>query len=124
MELGGYTGDRMWMVAAVVLFNLVCLFLWFIVGGMKRLQHGSVTEARTFIELLRREATTQQLSRARGEELEQALAEVEAQLQEGEDKGPLTGRRAVAAANMQLHGIADRFVELSDPVNERMSTRR
>lgn len=121
MELGGYTGDRMWLIVAVMLFNLVFLFLWFIIGALRRIQNGALKEARTFVELMRREAASQKLSRSRAQELEAALVEAEEQLQAGEDKGPLWGRRTVTAANMQLHGISDRFREVSDPVNAEMA---
>lgn len=120
MEIGGFTGDRLWLIVAVVLFNLVCLLLWFIVGALRRTQSGSLAEARTFIELMRREVESQRLAKARRAELEQALTEAEAKLQEGEDLGPLWGRRALTNANLLLHGIADRFPEVSDPVNEQM----
>lgn len=121
MEIGGYTGEHMWLIVAVAAFNLTCVLLWFIIGALKRGQTGSLKEARTFIELMRREAESQSLARARANELEAALAHVETLLQEAEDMGPLWGRRGVTSANMELHGIADRFREVSDPVNAQMS---
>jgi hypothetical protein len=124
VEIGGFTGEHMWLIVAVMLFNLVCIFLWFIIGALRRVQGGALKEARTFIELMRREATEQKLSRSRAEQLEAALVEVEKQLQDGEDKGPLWGRRTVTSANMQLHGVSDRFREVSDPVNEQMAGKR
>jgi len=122
MEIGGYTGEHMWLIVAVMGFNLACLFLWFIIGALKRGQTGALKEARTFIELMRREATSQSLAKSRAEDLEARLVQVEAMLQEAEDMGPLWGRRGVTSANMELHGIADRFREVSDPVNEQMAS--
>ncbi len=120
MDIGGYTGDRVWLIALVAAFNLACILLWFIVGALRRAQNGTLTEARTFIELMRRERETAKLTSARASEFDALVAEAEAKLDEGEAMGPLWGRRHLTSANIVLHGLADTFPELSDPVNEKM----
>ena len=121
MEIGGFTGDRVWLIALVAAFNLGCVLLWFILGALKRAQGSSLKEAQTFIELMRREQDEHgRLNASRGAELEAMLVEAEAKLGEGEAMGPLWGRRHVTSANMILHAIADRFPEVSDAVNEKM----
>ncbi|MCO4769025.1 MAG: hypothetical protein KDA24_03280 [Deltaproteobacteria bacterium] len=122
MELGGYTGDRVWLIALVAAFNLACIMLWFIVGALKRAQGSTLTEAQTFIELMRRKRDdgSVTLTSARKDELEASLVEAEGMLAEGEGLGPLWGRRHMTNANIVLHGVADRFPELSDSVNEQM----
>ena len=121
MEIGGYTGEHMLLIVAVMGFNLVCLFLWFIIGALRRGQDGTLKEARTFIELMRREAESQGLPTARAAELEAALVHVEGLLSDAEARGPLWGRRGVTMANMELHGVADRFRAVSDRVNDQMA---
>jgi hypothetical protein len=122
VEIGGFTGDRIWLIALVAAFNLACMLLWFIVTALKRAQGSTLTEAQTFIELMRREqeARGSALTPTRAAELDSMLAEAEAKLHAGESMGPLWGRRHMTTANMLLHGIADRFPELSDAVNEKM----
>ena len=122
MELGGYTGDRVWLIAAVAAFNLGMILLWFIVGALKRAQGSTLKEAQTFIELMKRERDSGRvtLTSARRDGLDSSLSEAEGMLAEGESLGPLWGRRHMTNANIVLHGIADRFPELSDAVNEKM----
>jgi len=122
MEIGGFTGDRIWMIAAVAAFNLGCIMLWFIIGALKRAQGSTLTEAQTFIELMRREHSSGRVSLSpdREQKLVAMLAEAEEKLAEGEAMGPLWGRRHMTNANLVLHGIADTFPEISDAVNEKM----
>jgi hypothetical protein len=122
MEIGGFTGDRLWLIAAVAAFNLASIMLWFIVGALKRAQGSTLKEAQTFIELMRREQASggTSLTASRESELNSMLEEAEARLQEGEAMGPLWGRRHMTNANMVLHALADRFPELSDAVNAQM----
>jgi len=122
MDIGGFTGDRVWLIAAVAAFNLACIMLWFIVGALKRAQGSTLKEAQTFIELMRREQASGavSLTATREAELNSMLEEAEAKLQEGEAMGPLWGRRHMTNANILLHGVADRFPELSDTVNTKM----
>jgi len=120
MDIGGYTGDRVWLIALVAAFNLACILLWFIVGALRRAQNGTLTEARTFIELMRRQRESAKLTSARASEFDAMVAEAEAKLDEGESMGPLWGRKHLTSANIVLHGLADKFPELSDPVNEKM----
>ena len=125
MEMGGFTGDRLWMIAAVIFFNLGCVFLWFVLGALRRGQTGTLLEARTFIELMRQEAEARRatMSAEQRARLAAGLEAAEAQLAEGEGLGPLWGRRSLTRAALELHGVADRFPDLAAPVNERMLRR-
>ena len=125
MEIGGFTGDRLWMIAAVIVFNLGCMLLWFVAGALRRGQTGTMLEARTFIELMRQEAEAQRatMSAEQQARLAEGLLAAEAQLEQGEGLGPLWGRRALTRATLELHGVADGFPALAAPVNERMLNR-
>ena len=119
--MGGYTGWGIWLIGAVFAFNLVCLLLWFVVGGLRRGHTFHLKQGRTFLALLREQRDQARIGRAPSEEIEAAICDAEALLDKAEGLGPLWGRRALSSARVALNGIAIRFSDLADEVNRKMA---
>lgn len=111
--IGGYTGWGVWLIVAVMAFNLAAIPLWFLLGNLRRTHEFRIKEAQTFLALI-------DGARAGNEELDDQLKIVEAAIEQGEGLGPLWGRKHVNTARIFLGQLSERFPDEAAPVWEQM----
>ncbi len=113
LAVGGYTGWGVWLVVAVMAFNLAAIPLWFLLGSLRRSHDFRIKEARTFLALI-------DPARADDEDLDDQLKVVEDAIERAEGLGPLWGRKHVNTARIFLGQLEERFPDSVGPVLERM----
>jgi hypothetical protein len=119
-EIGGYTGEHLWMIVVVFGFNLVCLLLWFLLGALRRSLHLQLAHARTFVTLVDRQRAVTKLDKRDSTYVDEALKEIAAQLDEAERLGPLWGRRSATLARVSIAVLAERVPKLTESVLQQM----
>lgn len=110
---GGYTGWGVWLIVAVMAFNLSAIPLWFLLGNLRRTHEFRIKEARTFLALI-------EGARATNEQLHDQLKVIEAAIEEAEGLGPLWGRKHVNTARIFLGQLEEQFPEEVAPVWDQM----
>jgi hypothetical protein len=115
MEIAGYTGWGVWLVAGVLAFNLACIPAWFLVNHLRRNFEFELKRARTFLHVLKEEREKKRPWKS-DRSLDESIARVEQQIVEAEGKGPLWGRRPVALIQLGIHQMTDRWPELTEKV--------
>ncbi len=93
------TGWGIWLIGAVLAFNLACLPLWFLVRHLQRNHDLYLQECQLFLQLLL--ADLGKAAEA-DSQLGESVRALEQQLAEAEALGPLWGRRPLALARLSV----------------------
>lgn len=117
--MGGYSGWGVWLVGAVLAFNLACIPAWFLVNHLRRNHDFAIKKVRTFLHLLEQEREADRTWRADAE-LGNSVAMLTEQVDEAEGLGPLWGRKQAALAQLSMHQLGDRWPELVEGVHSKM----
>jgi hypothetical protein len=115
VEVGGYSGWGLWLILAVLTFNLACIPAWFLVNHLKRNHEFRIKQVRTFLALLAIEP-----NRPDRADLSRSVALIEQQVEEAEGLGALWGRRHASLAQLGLYQLEHRFPEICDQVRSKM----
>jgi len=110
-------GTGIWVIALVLAFNMTCIPLWFLVGHLRRSSDFERKRLETFLFLLRERpiwATAEEGA------LGAAVRELESQLQQSEDLGPLWGRKHTTLAKLEMTRICDLHPEDASAIWEQM----
>ncbi len=114
---GGYTGWGVYLIAAVLAFNLMCIPLWFLVNNLRRTHDFALKKVETFLHLLEKErAKHKHKAIGKDPELTALVEDIKAQADKALGLGPLWGRKHAAMAQLQMHSIGERWPELADGV--------
>lgn len=117
----GYTGWGVYLISAVLGFNLMCIPLWFLVGNLRRTHEFGLKQLETFLHLLEQERAKNRHRELRDDpELVALIDEIKAQVDKAVGLGPLWGRKHTSMAQMSKHIIGERYPELADGVNSAM----
>ncbi len=119
MELGGYTGSGVWLIVAVLAFNLACIPAWFLVNHLRRTHDFEIKKAKTFLFLLGKERARKR-KKGQDPELGSAVDDITASLERAEGLGPLWGRKHVTLARLGIMQVTNRWPELSTVVHDAM----
>lgn len=121
MEIEGYSGWGLWLILAVLAFNLACIPMWFLVNHLRRTHEFRLKEVRTFLDLLAMERSSDNTPDGR---LDESVSLIESQLDEAEGLGPLWGRKSVELARLGRYQVEHQYPELCDTIRERMLRKR
>lgn len=111
--VAGYTGWGVWLVVAVMAFNLAAIPLWFLLGSLRRSHEFRIKQARTFLMLI-------EDARQENEALDDQLKAVEEAIERADGLGPLWGRKHVNSARIFMGQISGLFPEETESVWETM----
>ncbi len=111
--VAGYTGWGVWLIVAVMAFNLAAIPLWFLLSSLRRSHDFRIKEARTFLVLI-------DDARHHNEALDDQLKVVEEAIERAEGLGPLWGRKHVNTARIFLGQLDEQFPQEVGPVREKM----
>jgi hypothetical protein len=106
-------GWGVWLLVAVMGFNLGAIPLWFLIGSLRRSHDFGIKEARTFLMLIDE-------ARQTNPSLDDQLKAVEDAVEQAEAVGPLWGRKHISSARIYLGQLDEQFPEDVAPVRERM----
>lgn len=118
-ELTGYTGWGVWLIAAVLGFNLACIPAWFLVNNLRRTHEFTIKKVQTFLFLLAEQRDADKKHRTDAE-LDEAVAAIEEQVDKATGLGALWGRKHLALAQLSMHQMGDRWPELVERIDEAM----
>jgi cell division protein FtsW (lipid II flippase) len=116
IEISGFSGWGLWLIVAVLSFNLACIPLWFLVNHLSRTHDFRIKRVFTFLSLVK----DQRGKQTEDEALDKSLALITNQLQEAEGLGALWGRRAAVLAELGMYQLQHQYPDLCDAVNERL----
>ena len=116
LEIGGFSGWGLWLIVAVLSFNLACIPLWFLVNHLSRTHDFRIKRVLTFLTLIK----DQRGSRTDNHALDESLALITKQLEEAEGLGALWGRRSAVLAELGMYQMEHLYPELCDAVNEQL----
>ncbi|MBJ93132.1 MAG: hypothetical protein CMP23_01515 [Rickettsiales bacterium] len=119
-EIGGYSGWGLWLILAVLAFNLACIPLWFLVQHLLRSHDLKLKRVSTFLNLLDEELASQQLETP----IKESIDLIRQQLQQATARGPLWGRRAAALAELGIYQLEHQDAELCGAIMKRMTPKR
>jgi len=119
MDFGGYTGSGIWLILAVLAFNLACIPAWFLVNHLRRTHDFEIKKAKTFLFLLDKEREGKR-KEARDPELLSAVEDITASLDKAEGLGPLWGRKHVTLVRLGILQVSNRWPELSVVIHDAM----
>ena len=115
VEVGGYSGWGLWLILAVLAFNLACIPAWFLINHLKRNHDFRIKQVRTFLALL-----SQEPHRPSRADLDRSVALIQEQVDRAEGLGPLWGRRQASLAQLGLYQLEHRFPDVCGEVREKM----
>ena len=115
-DIGGYSGWGLWLILAVLTFNLACIPLWFLINHLGRTHEFRIKRVRTFLALLEGERSS-----AADDRLDQSVALISEQLETAEGLGALWGRRAAVLAELGMYQLEHQHPELCEAIHQRLS---
>jgi len=118
LEIAGFTGWGLWLILAVLAFNLTCIPLWFLVSHLSRTHQFRIKRVRTFLALLEKERSS---TPAVDRQLDESVRLMGEQLEKAEGLGPLWGRRPAVLAELGMHQLEHLHPELCEAVQERLT---
>ncbi len=115
-EIGGFSGWGLWLILAVLTFNLACIPLWFLVNHLGRTHDFRIKRVRTFLNLMDRERS----GKSDEESLDTSISLITQQLETAEGLGALWGRRAAVLAELGMYQLEHQYPELCSQVHEQL----
>lgn len=110
-------GWGIWLIAAVLAFNLTCIPLWFLTNHLRRSAGFEQKRMTTFLFLLEKRPIWKQ---DRSEELRAAATALREHLARADHLGPLWGRRHTTMARLEMTRICDLYPDDSAAVLSQM----
>ena len=116
IEIAGFSGWGLWLIVAVLSFNLACIPLWFLVNHLSRTHDFRIKRVVTFLSLIKEQGD----QKTDDDALNESLALITKQVQEAEGLGALWGRRAAVLAELGMYQLEHQYPDLCDPVNKQL----
>jgi len=117
IEIGGFTGWGLWLILAVLAFNLFCIPLWFLINHLSRNHEFRIKRIRTFLTILQEERSAHAESSPGLNDSIQLMGE---QLEQAEGMGPLWGRRSATLAELSMYQLEHLHPELCAAVQDHL----
>jgi hypothetical protein len=116
-----YTGWGVYLIAAVLGFNLMCLPLWFLVNNLSRTHDFALKKIETFLHLLEIERHKHRHKATQKDpELASLIDEIRERAEKAMGLGPLWGRKHATTAQLALHTLGEKWPELVEGVHRAM----